>query len=60
MSATASNDPGLHAKDIDDKPATAAAPPDQFDDKYLTSKWEIWAYYAWVLLSALHCAGLSY
>ncbi|EAU38199.1 conserved hypothetical protein [Aspergillus terreus NIH2624] len=22
--------------------------PDQFDEKYRTTKWEIWAYYAWV------------
>lgn len=45
--ATVKNDQTvrLDAKDIEDKSA-AAAVPDQFHDKCLTSKWEIWAYYA--------------
>ncbi|KAL1987314.1 hypothetical protein VTN96DRAFT_4342 [Rasamsonia emersonii] len=48
--ATVKNDQTvrLDAKDIEDKSA-AAAVPDQFHDKYLTSKWEIWAYYAYYI-----------
>jgi hypothetical protein len=27
--------------------------PDVFDEKYRTTKWEIWAYYAWVRTNIL-------
>lgn len=32
-----------------DKDADQPIAPDQFDEKYLTTKWEIRAYYAWVI-----------
>lgn len=32
-----------------DKDAEQPIAPDQFDEKYLTTKWETWAYYAWVI-----------
>lgn len=30
-------------KDIEQR-----VPPDHFDSKYRTTRWETWAYYAWV------------
>lgn len=32
-----------------DKSAEQPVAPDQFDDQHRTTKWEIWAYYAWVI-----------
>lgn len=59
----ATNDPGLApvgaiaedpAKGAVDVPADdAPVAPDQFDPKYETTRWEIWAYYRWVTLSSV-------
>lgn len=39
-------DSTIDQEDSDDKQHIA---PDQFDERYQTTKWEIWAYYAWVI-----------
>lgn len=41
-----------------DKIVEQPVAPDQFDDQYRTTKWEIWAYYAWVINGISRC-GLT-
>lgn len=56
MSEVAAQSSDLSIRDADKQPDQAIrndddkqpVAPDQFDEKYQTTKWEIWAYYAWV------------
>jgi hypothetical protein len=38
---------------VDDKGSEELVAPDVFDERYRTTKWEIWAYYACVRINIL-------
>lgn len=43
------NDKSIAQDSVIDKDDKQPIAPDHFDEKYQTTKWEIWAYYAWVI-----------
>lgn len=49
VSHTVSDDKPIAQASVVDKDQEQPIAPDQFDEKYQTTKWEIWAYYAWVI-----------